>query len=301
MKVDEEQLEVWAKPGATKTAKVTADSVKSALTTYKWPEGVSFDTYLQGSYKNSTNIRGDNDVDVVCQLTSNFRSNTSEFSSEQLRIYNQMYPNATYNWSNFHNDVLLRLKDYYGDDKVNVGKKSIKILGGSSRLPADVVVAMSYRRFTRLVSSNDFKYIEGLTFYVPTENRWVVNFPKIHYDNGVTKNSESQTNGWFKPSVRIMKNIRSYLVDNNLLDKKNAPSYFIECLTYNIPNDSFGKSYLSTLIAILKYCVDEYNQNEMNDFVCQNEQLKLFGNSPEQWNTSDYFKYISKIVNILGD
>lgn len=301
MRVDESQLDVWAKQGAETTAKNTADSVKNALAYYTWPEGVYFETYLQGSYKNITNIRGDSDVDVVCQLTAVFKSNTKDFSDDQLRLYNQMYNDATYNWTKFQEDVLLRLSKYFGSENVRVGKKSIKLTGNSSRLPADVTVSMGYRKYSRLVNNYDYKYVEGMIFYVPNENRWVVNFPKVHYENGIDKNSVTKTNGWFKPTVRILKNIRSYLVENRLLDKKTAPSYFIECLTYNIPNSSFGKNYMSTLLELLKFLLSESKRNNMSDFLCQNEQMKLFGTSPEQWNEKDCFEFISKTIDLLGN
>ena len=76
MAIPESQLEKWANQGAIITAKSTADSVKNALSSYdNWKDGVDFKVYLQGSYKNSTNIRGDSDVDVVAQLNSTFYSN----------------------------------------------------------------------------------------------------------------------------------------------------------------------------------------------------------------------------------
>ncbi|HOK94963.1 MAG TPA: nucleotidyltransferase [Anaerohalosphaeraceae bacterium] len=81
MAIPESQLETWAKQGAITTAKSTADSVKNALNSYNnWPNGIDFEVYLQGSYKNDTNIRGDSDVDIVAQLNSTFYSNLSVLS-----------------------------------------------------------------------------------------------------------------------------------------------------------------------------------------------------------------------------
>ena len=106
MAIPESQLETWAKQGAITTAKSTADSVKNALNSYNnWPNGIDFEVYLQGSYKNDTNIRGDSDVDIVAQLNSTFYSNLSE---EQKRILG-LTP-ASYGWSNFRSDVLQVLK-----------------------------------------------------------------------------------------------------------------------------------------------------------------------------------------------
>jgi len=79
MAILESQLERWAHQGAVATAKLTADSIRNALKSYNyWPAGIDFEVYLQGSYKNSTNIRGDSDVDVVVQLNSSFYSNLTE-------------------------------------------------------------------------------------------------------------------------------------------------------------------------------------------------------------------------------
>jgi tRNA nucleotidyltransferase (CCA-adding enzyme) len=78
MAIPESQLRTWANRGAITTAKTTTDSVKNALNSYNgWPSGIDFEVYLQGSYKNKTNIRGDSDVDVVAQLNSASYSNLS--------------------------------------------------------------------------------------------------------------------------------------------------------------------------------------------------------------------------------
>ena len=50
-----------------------------------------------------------------------------------------------------------------------------------------------------------------MTFYVPAENRWVINYPKLHYKKGVEKNQN--TDGKYKPTVRMFKNVRTYLID----------------------------------------------------------------------------------------
>ncbi len=118
MAIPESQLTTWANQGAITTAKSTADSLKNALNSYSdWPSGVDFEVYLQGSYKNDTNIRanirGDSDVDVVAHLNSTFYSNLSE---EQKRILG-LTP-ATYHLSNFRSDVLKILKNYYGQSQI---------------------------------------------------------------------------------------------------------------------------------------------------------------------------------------
>ncbi len=83
MAIPEEQLEVWSHQGAITTARQTHESIRTALSSHGWPDGVDFEVYLQGSYKNATNVRGDSDVDVVVQLKSTFYHNLNE---EERRV-----------------------------------------------------------------------------------------------------------------------------------------------------------------------------------------------------------------------
>src|SRR3989344_743044 len=135
MAIPESQLEIWAKQGAITTSKTTADSIKNALNSYThWPNEIDFEVYLQGSYKNDTNIRCDSDVDVVIQLNSTFYSNLSEDQKGVLGLNS-----ASYHLSDFRTNVLNVLKNYYGQGQITEGNKSIKIKANNGRLPADVV------------------------------------------------------------------------------------------------------------------------------------------------------------------
>ena len=147
MPIPESQLETWSHQGAVQTAKRTHESIRNALDSHTWPIGVSKpEVYLQGSYKNTTNIRGDSDVDVVAQLNSPFQKDLSELPDYQKNLYDQAYGDATYLWRNFREDVITALRNYFGYSAVDdTGNKSIKVAEGSNRLPADVVACMQYR------------------------------------------------------------------------------------------------------------------------------------------------------------
>ena len=86
MPIPESQLETWSHQGAVTTAKQTHESIRKALDPYIWPTGVKYEVYLQGSYKNTTNIRGDSDVDVVAQLNSTFQRDLSELPDYQKKF-----------------------------------------------------------------------------------------------------------------------------------------------------------------------------------------------------------------------
>ncbi|MBL7086299.1 MAG: nucleotidyltransferase [Candidatus Cloacimonetes bacterium] len=286
MAIPESQLEKWAHQGAISTAKSTADSIKNALETYgNWPDNIKYEVYLQGSYKNSTNIRGDSDVDVVAQLNSTFYSNLSNLSEDQKR-YLELTP-AFYGWQEFRNDVLDALKQYYDSTNVNEGNKSLKVKGRSGRLPGDVVVCAKYRKYFKLEHRN---FIEGMTFWTQNEYSQIINYPKDHYKNGVNKHKA--TGDCYKPAVRIFKNIRTYLVDKGVLLSDTVPSYFLECLLYNVPSDKFGKSYQDTFCNV----VNLLNSSKLNFFTCQNGQLDLFGKTSEQWSVERARELIKKLI-----
>ena len=293
MAIPESQLETWSRQGAVETAEKTHESIRCALRQYTdWPKGINYAVYLQGSYKNDTNIRGDSDVDVVVQLNSTFQSDTSSLSEAEQYLYKSSFRDATYGWHDFRSDVLQALRDYYDYQKVNEGKKSLKVK--TPYLPADVVVCIQYRKYRRFRSIYDQEYIEGMTFYVPSEGRWVVNYPKLHYKNGVAKNGQSGANGWYKPTVRLFKNARTYLIDRNVISDDLAPSYFLECLLYNVPNDKFGKTFRDTFWNIVNWLL----KVDLSKFVCQNEQLPLFGGLPEQWSVSRAKDFLRSMLDL---
>ena len=278
------------------TAKQTHESIRYALNSHKWPTGVNFEVYLQGSYRNTTNIRGDSDVDVVTQLNSTFQSDLSKLSDYEQKLHNATYPNATYLWRNFRADVIAALRNHYGHSAVDdTGNKSLKVAEGSNRLPADVVACIQYRKYKHFKSKNNQSYVEGMMFYTLREDRKVINFPKVHYQNGTEKNG--RTSNWYKPTIRIFKNARTHLVKQGIINKDLAPSYFLECLLYNVPDINFTSNHQNTFCNVVNWL----READMTRFVCQNEQVYLFGNTPEQWSSSNVKDLLQAYVDLWNN
>ena len=63
---------------------VTYTSIKAALDAHTWPDGMKYEPYLQGSYANFTNIRGNSDVDIVVELISVAYSDLTEAQKNAL-------------------------------------------------------------------------------------------------------------------------------------------------------------------------------------------------------------------------
>lgn len=234
MSIPESQLQVWSNQGAMVSSQQTHESIRTALKLYSWPSEVTYDPYLQGSYKNSTNIRGDSDVDLVVELTSVYYSNLTDEEKSQLKL-----TKASYTWDDFRNDVIVALTNYYGTSYVDTtGSKSIKVLPNNGRITADVVPAATYKHYEKMKLIAD-----GITFWTIPGSQQIYNFPKLHYDNGSDKNSYQQTNGWYKPSIRMFKNARTQILElyPNLSGK--FPSYFVECLLWNVPITNFSGNF----------------------------------------------------------
>jgi hypothetical protein len=294
MAVSETQLQTWARPGAVTTSINAHESIRKVLLSDNSPvKGKQMDFYLQGSYKNDTNVRGDSDVDVVIQLNDPCYSDTSSLPNDQLNLYNATHHSSPYDYWSFRGDVIKALTDYYGD-KVKVGNKSIKLAGDSSRVNADVVPSVQFREYRRYLGLDKEDYDEGMIFFTQSERRQITNYPKLHFTNGCKKNSPEGTSGWFKTTVRIFKNARSKLVDDTKIPASAAPSYFIECLTYNVPDSKFGKGWIDNYYNVLNWLA----QVDFTNFVCQNGKTALFGNTPENWNIQEAKTLVNQLLKI---
>lgn len=73
-----------------------------------------------------------------------------------------------------------------------------------------------------------------------------------------------------------------------------APSYFVECLLYNVANDTFRGDHGDRYINALHWIAN----SELDSLECQNEQLPLFGDTPEQWSKKSAIELIVALVDL---
>lgn len=293
MPIPESQLETWSHQGAIATAKSTYASIHAALEATTSPLlGKDIDVYLQGSYGNDTNIYGNSDIDVVVQLNDSWHRDISALPQDQQTQYLADHSPASYGWSQLRSDTLSALRTYYGAAAVTAGNKSLKVSGAPGRLAADVVPALHHRQYQYYLTRDLQGFRDGIQLRHRTTGAVIINFPKLHAHYGTSKHQA--THGWYKPTVRIFKNMRDHLVEHGLLRKGAAPSYFLECLLYNVPDDQFAKSYQDTIAAVLNHLW----HNEISAFVCQNKELDLFGPLPEQWDTREAVATLSAMIDL---
>lgn len=293
MSIPESQLETWSHRPQTNTAVKAHEDIRFALrSASSGIRGIAFEDYLQGSYKNDTNIFRDHDVDIVIQLNGSYFYNIDRLSPVDQARYRQAASPATYKLDEFRAAVLKTLQAALGWSAVTDDNKVIRVAGKSGvKLDADVVVGEQYREYVAFDGNTGRGYIEGIKFWAQDDRRWIVNYPKLHYDNGVAK--QKDTANWFKPTVRTFKNIRNYLVNNDILPDNRASSYFIQGMLYNVPKGRFGYTHRQNFEDVLEWllgALDSYGS-----FDCQNDIVPLFGYSDEQWNIADMTLFLQTI------
>lgn len=271
MTIPESQLSVWAKQGATAPATALYERIRNALRADPVLQQRAFDVFLQGSYRNSTNIHGESDVDVVAMLQETYMPDYSQLLAYARTIVESRATSATYQLADFRRDVSVAIRRAFPNHAVTEGGESIKVPRTANNIPADIVPCLEYRLYVPPPSLlAEAPHVDGIWLQDTQRHHEVVSFPQWHYDNGVSKHA--RTHAWFKPTVRVFKNARCWLEDQGMLEQDSAPSFAVECLVYNVPDDLFGDSYQSTFTR----AVDWLASARLAGFVCQNGIQELF-------------------------
>lgn len=294
MGVPENQLDTLSSQGAVAQSKSTYATVRAALEESGAPYSGKTSVFLQGSYGNDTNIYADSDVDVVIMLNSVFYTDLDQLGDDDKELYEAARGDGDYNFSQFKADVLARLQAKFGS-AVDPGNKAIFINGSGNRRDCDVVAAVELRRYVSFKSWSNQSYHSGICFWT-SDGVQIINFPKQHSDNCTTKHQT--TSGWFKPCVRILKNMRNCMVENGYLNEGMAPSYFLEGMLYNVPNAQFGSSYEDSISNAINWILT----CDRTQLLCANELYYLcHPTSPVTWRSENLQSYLDAFVKFWNE
>lgn len=303
MKITDEVLLRWSALGSTDLSSYGYNFVKNRLYELEFINSNSqdFDIYLQGSYANYTNIRRESDVDIVLQYNGVFRYDDSKLDAIAKQKRNKAFVRADLTFEEYKvrifNELYKEVSKYKSVADIKYKAKSIKISLQNPNIDVDVVPCFLYKDYWTFSESdplNENHYKHGISLDDTNTGKLIINYPKIHKANGEDKNSKTNKN--YKLTIRYIKKIKSMLVDKNVIDEKLAPSYFIENLLYNVPNNLFDRiSYLKTFDNILDYLS---NTSRYDSFLCQHKQWKLFGNLNTQWNNKDAENFVNKLIEV---
>jgi hypothetical protein len=229
--------------------------------------------FTQGSFRNRVNVRQESDVDVGVMLYDYFLAQYPEGKGHS----DFGNSDATYSFSQFKNELEEALVGYFGRAAVKRGNKAFDIKATASQVEADVVPLFEFRRYW-----DGGGYRAGVALLPDDGSRRIENYPErlvdywpptpLHYENGVTKNEE--TNRRFKGMVRILKKLRIELEDAGNAAAAAVPGYLVECLVWNSPNWCFDRNTWEDRVqSVLRYLWQDTRESALCDKWCEVDDI----------------------------
>lgn len=162
MPIPEQQLTVWSGQGAIAGSRDTYATVKLALEANDADYASKlYEVFLQGSYRNDTNVYAESDVDVVICLKTVFYHDLTLIGTVEQAAFKNAFSDGKDTLSDFKVGVLKVLRQRFGT-VVQPTAKAITVPAANGRRNADVIVAADFRRYRRFNSLGDQQYDEGI-------------------------------------------------------------------------------------------------------------------------------------------
>lgn len=289
-----ELLSSWIKPSSD-TEKLQQERaermVRAAIDASGIPGSAEYIVYTKGSYRNSTNVRSDSDVDVVVELTECFYF---DFFNCQAPFKEGTPYSGWWRPQTWRSAVEKAMVDHYGAAAVDLsGNIAINIPEvKGSRPSADVVPCFGYRRFD--APDRSVAHVGSCVFPKDGSDK-VVNWPEQQYTNGVTKNDA--TGHRYKRFVRALKRSENWLVS----EEGMAPlaSYLMECLVYNVPDHVLTYGDLEQgFDATLDYLAHRL-QND-HDTMKEPNRLKWLFRGHKKWTATECSELVTATQKMFG-
>lgn len=296
MAISSQDLTQWIAPGSNATATKTYDSVKYALGKSVELGYLDIEIFLQGSYANSTNTRGDSDVDVVVMLKSSFYPDVQKLTTIEKSNYQSKYSDSSETVETFRVKVERALVAHYGYSRVRSKDKCLYIPKEDGYVDADVIPALQVRKFTSFPAVGDPSFIEGIRIN-PLSGGKIVNYPKEHKQNGYSKNK--RTNDLYKPTVRQVKRLRRFAVDQGRVSEDATSSYVLECLVYNVPEEFFVSDDGIRVQRVMKWLCSHTAEELHSAFVSCDEIHTLFETDPGEHNQYTAARALNSMFGML--
>lgn len=282
MAISEGQLETWSRQGSVQQSAATYDNIRRVLNDPRAPyANRTFNIFLQGSYGNTTNIWAESDVDIAIRLTSIYYSDITGLNADEQARYEAKRSPANYSFDQFKREVTAWLRANFGSG-VTAGNKAIFVPGDNNRRDADVLACVEHHSYFSYPAYGEPGFHEGICFWTSKGDQ-VINYPKQHMANCTTKHGATADR--FKPNIRVFKNIRTAMVDDHFIPEGVAPSYFLEGMLYNVPNQNFSWTYRQSFenaLSWLELC-------DPTQLICANERYYLIRDGANVcWNMQDY-------------
>ena len=211
---------------------------------------------------------------------------------------NYGFIDGTNSFDEYKKLILEALIKKFGIQHIAVGNKAIQIKSNTYRVQADVIPAFQYRNYTNDRQNKPDNFVEGIKFF-SSDSRGIVNYPKVHIQNGITKNNNTARK--FKRTVRLYKRIRNKMIEDGKPVPGSISSYLIEGLLWNTPNNTFTSA--TTWNEVLKNSIIFLYNNTKEDATCKDwgvvsEHFYLF-HSGCKWTRNDVNTFLFQMWNYL--
>ena len=240
-------------------------------------------------------MRLDYDVDIAVECTDFYYYSTKGIGSDIRKaaaIKEAFRPyKGGYTSEDFKRDVERALVVYYGRPAVTRGNIAMRVREKKTTLPADVVPCFEYHYI-----HGQPAYHQGTRVYKDSGGH-VHNWPKQQYDCGVAKNG--LTGYRFKRMVRALKRLENELVSLGRVEE--LPSFFMECLVYNVTNEHFNNSfYVTDMRGVLAMIFNETLTAEQCKNWLEVSERKYLFHSSQPWNYTQAHDLAASAWDYMG-
>ena len=290
----EEKFIGWTGPSfATEQEKQerTESMIKEAIKTHAPFNDCNLSVYAKGSYPNNTNVRTDSDVDIAVHC-----HNVFYWDKETPETQTSITPyQGIWTPQKLRDELTAALRAKFPRQVNDSGSTSLTVRSSSARVDADVVPCFDYRLY---FASGGFR--EGTRIF-RKNNDSLENYPAQHIENGTNKNVRTST--YYKKAVRILKRVENAMVEADV--HREVPSFFVESLVYNCPDQVFaGSTWTETVSGILVHIWDNLQgddePSEDSERWLEANHVKYLFHPKQKWTRADgrYFAYAA--WNYLG-
>lgn len=252
--------------------------------------GKNFTIMLQGSYGNGTGIRQESDVDIAIISESTWHMKYSNFIST-----NYGFVDSNFSILEFKKNLATFIKDRY-PGMIRLGNKCIDFSGnGTSRKNVDLVPSLRYRDYSNDNKNDPSNFVGGI--YIKTEDgKSIINYPEQTRSNNIGKNKA--TSYYYKKLVRIIKEIKSDMLESGFQLADKISSFEIESILYNVPNYVLSEAHYSMkerVKSVVNFLAT--NSNSCSNYTEPNELLKIFDNCKN--SIYDYQNFIIQMKGFI--
>lgn len=287
----EDKLAGWTGPSSdTEQDKQdrTERMIRQAIDSHESFNNCSIKVFAKGSYANNTNVRADSDVDIAVECTEVLYWEESEKGNHTPgKPYEGIWTPAK-----LRAELLSAMNAKFPGQVDSSGSTAIQINSNSARVDADVVPCFSYRYYMKYGSRDGTKIFK-------TDGRSIVNYPAQQLENGIARNK--RTSYAYKKGARLLKRIENAMAQDGTF--RELPSFFMECLAYNCPDNAFAYStWTERLRAMLVHIWDHLQGDDeptVGRWMEVNECFFLF-HPDQKWTRKDGRDFAKAAWNYFG-